>query len=150
MIQTVSEIMRTELWTVETQAALQEAQALMEAHAVRRLPVLDAENKLVGIVSWGDVREASTLEAAQIASPYAPDAQEAWLTVAEVMTENPIVVTPAHSLADAVELMLTHKIGALPVVRRLSGSGRQQLVGLITDSDIFRAALHTWRAEEAV
>jgi IMP dehydrogenase len=64
------------------------------------------------------------------------------------MTLDPVVITPESSLADAVELMLTHKIGGLPVVRALSGPGRRQLRGIVTDTDIFRLVLKLWREEE--
>lgn len=149
MLHTVGEIMRTELWTVDTQASLEEAQALMEEHTVRRLPVLDEEGELVGILSWGDVREATSVEAAQLPSPYAPEAGEDWLTVWEAMTRDPVVVTPESSVADAVELMLTHKIGGLPVVEALTGPGKRRLVGIVTDTDIFRLVLKEWRDEMA-
>lgn len=148
MQHTVGEIMRTRLWTVDTQASLDEAQTLMEEHGVRRLPVLDEDGDLVGILSWGDVREATSIEAAQTASPYAPEAEEQWLTVWETMSRDPFVVTPQTGLADAVELMLTHKIGGLPVVESVSGAGRRRLVGIVTDTDIFRLVLSLWRAEE--
>ena len=86
MHHTVGEVMRTNVVTVDTRASLQEAQSLMEEHRVRRLPVLDDDGDLVGILSWGDVREATSVESSKTASPYAPEAEEAWLTVWEVHT----------------------------------------------------------------
>jgi CBS domain-containing protein len=83
-----------------------------------------------------------------MSNPYAPEAEEEWLTVWETMTRDPIVVTSESSLADAVELMLAHKIGGLPVVRSSTGAGRRQLVGIITDTDVFRLVLRLWREEE--
>ena len=145
---TVGEIMRTQLWTVNTQASLVEAQTLMEDNGVRRLPVLDENDELAGILSWGDVREATSVESSKTASPYAPEAEEAWLTVWEAMTRRPVVVTPETGLADAVELMLTHRIGGLPVVAAKSGPGCSQLVGIVTETDIFRLVLKIWRQED--
>ncbi len=147
MPHTVSEVMTTDVIVVDVLASLDEARALMEDNAVRRLPVVDDEGELVGILSWGDVREASSIEAAAV-NPYAPEADEEWLTVWEAMTKDPLVVTPETSLADAVEMMLTHKIGCLPVVKSLKGPERRQLVGIVTESDIFRLVLRDWRQQE--
>jgi len=81
-------------------------------------------------------------------NPYAPDAEEDWLTVEEAMTEDPVVVTPDTCLPDAVALMLNHKIGALPVVAAIKGSGQRQVVGIVTESDIFRLLLRIWREQD--
>lgn len=147
MPHTVSEVMTRNVIVIDPLASLEEAQALMEEHGVRRLPVVDEEGELVGILSWGDVREATSAQAAA-ANPLAPDAEEQWLTVWEAMTRDPVVVTPQTSLADAVELMLNRKIGCLPVVQGLRGPERRRLVGIVTETDIFRLALAEWRAQE--
>ncbi len=148
MHHTVGEVMTTDVLTIDTRASLQEAQSLMEERRVHRLPVVDDDGDLVGILSWGDVREATSVEASKTASPYAPEAEETWLTVWEAMTRRPVVVTPETSLADAVELMLTHRIGGLPVVAAKSGPGCSQLVGIVTETDIFRLVLKIWRQED--
>lgn len=148
-LHTVGDVMSKDPIVIDMDADLDEAGALMEDRQVRRLPVLDEDGDLVGILSWGDVREATSAEAAALPSPYAPEAEEEWLTVAEAMTEDPIIVTPETGLLDAVELMLRHKIGCLPVVNAAKGPGRRQLVGIVTESDIFRLVLRLWREEEA-
>lgn len=148
MHHTVGDVMTTDLVVIQTEAPLEEAQALMEESQVRRLPVTDERGRLVGILSWGDVREATSVEAATT-NPYAPEAEEEWLTVSEAMTEDLIVVTADTSLADAVELLLTHKISGLPVVAALEGPGRSKLVGIVTNSDIFRLVLQLWREKQS-
>lgn len=134
----VREIMRSPVVVIEMTATIEEAQALMEEHNVRRLPVVDSEGRLVGIVSQGDLREASALKAS--VNPYAPEATESWLTVEEIMTPNPITVTPDTPIWQAAELMIEHKIGGLPV---MEGS---RLVGIVTTSDIMRLVVAHWRA----
>lgn len=133
----VREIMRSPVIVVEMTATIEEAQALMEEHNVRRLPVVDSEGHLVGIVSQGDLREAAALKAS--VNPYAPEATESWLTVEEIMTPNPITVTPDTPIWQAAELMIEHKIGGLPV---MEGS---RLVGIVTTSDIMRLVVAHWR-----
>jgi CBS domain-containing protein len=148
MHHTVGDIMTTEVVVIDVLASLEEAESLMEDREVRRLPVVDEDGELAGILSRGDVREATSVESASAPNPYAPEADEDWLTVWEAMTRDLIIVTPDTSLSDAVELMLKHKIGCLPVVAASSGSGRRQLVGIVTDTDIFRLILQIWREQE--
>ena len=148
MHHTVGEVMTTGVLTIDTRASLQEAQSLMEERRIHRLPVVDDDGDLVGILSWGDVREATSVEASKTTSPYAPEAEETWLTAWEAMTRRPTVVTPETSLADAVELMLTHRIGGLPVVAAKSGPGCSQLVRIVTETDIFRLVVRIWRQED--
>lgn len=147
MHHTVGDVMTTDLVVVDVLATLEEARALMEDSDVHRLPVVDDDKLLVGILSWGDVREATSVEAATT-NPFAPEADEDWLTVWEAMSRDPVVVTSETSLADAVELMLKHKIGGLPVVEASHGPGRYRLMGIVTDTDIFRLVLQIWRQEE--
>ncbi len=135
----VRDIMSAPPIVIDPEASLTQAQSLMEEAHVRRLPVVDEQGRLVGIISRGDVREG--LSATATKSPYDPDAQEQWLTVAEVMTANVITVSPDTPLWQVAELMLQHKIGGLPVVEG------ERVVGVITESDIFKLVAQRWRSE---
>jgi acetoin utilization protein AcuB len=129
--QTVSVWMTPNPVTVTPETTLPEAHRLMKERRIRRLPVMDGD-KLVGIVTWGDIREASPSDATSL-DIYELHTLLAKLSVREIMTRSPITVRPTTSIAQAAQLMLEHKIGGLPVVNR---HGR--LIGIITESDIFR------------
>ena len=73
----VSDAMTTDAHTLTADAEVDEAVELMEEHQLRRLPVVDEDGKLVGIVSLGDLAAAGTPEAADaleaISTPSEPD-----------------------------------------------------------------------------
>jgi CBS domain-containing protein len=109
---------------------LAEAQHLMEQRRVRRLPVVQ-DGRLVGIVTWGDLR-ASWPSTATTLSAYEWRALLERATIAECMTHNPITIAADAPALDAARQMLAYKISGLPVVEE----GR--VVGVITESDLFR------------
>jgi len=116
--------------TIEPDTVLGQANRLMKEHKIRRLPVVD-HGKLVGIVTLGDLREASPSDATAL-SIFEIHYLLAKLTISDIMTRNPITVSPDTTIYDAAQLMLEHKIGGLPVVQE------GKVVGVITESDIFR------------
>lgn len=120
--------------TVKADQTLPEAHALMKEHNVRRLPVLE-QGRLVGIVTLGDLREASPSDATSL-SIFELNYLLARLTIQDIMTRDPLTVTPSTRLTEAAKLMLRHKVGGLPVME--DGA----LVGIITETDIFRAYVH--------
>ena len=127
----VGDWMTRKLVTISPKQTLPAAHKLMKDYSIRRLPVVDA-GQLIGILTLGDIREASPSDATSL-SIFELNYLLAELTVDRIMTKDPITVTPATRLSEAAKLMLQHKIGGLPV---LEG---HKLVGIITESDIFRA-----------
>jgi acetoin utilization protein AcuB len=115
---------------ISSDTSLPEANRLMSEHAVRRLPVVD-DGRLVGIVTWGDIREASASGAISL-DVFELHSLLDRLPVRSFMTRNPITVKSMTTIARAAQIMLEHKIGGLPVV------DHDKLVGIITESDIFR------------
>ncbi len=134
----VREIMSSPVVVIREDATVEEAQALMEERGVRRLPVVDNEGQLVGIITEGDLREASAIKAT--INPYAPEATEHWLTVEEAMTPNPITVSEDTPIWQAAEILIEKKIGGLPVLDKT-----HSLCGIITTSDILRLIVSRWR-----
>lgn len=127
----VKDCMTTEVITVEPDTSLAEARRLMKDHRIRRLPVVD-HGKLVGIVTWGDIREAQPSWASTL-SIYEVHYRLAKTPVKDIMTRDPITVSPETSLPKAALMMLEYKIGALPVVEG------KRVVGIITETDVLRA-----------
>ncbi|MDQ7028061.1 MAG: CBS domain-containing protein [Anaerolineae bacterium] len=109
---------------------------LMREKNIRRLPVVD-DGKLLGIVTIGDVREASPSDATTL-SIWELNYLWAQLTVEKIMTRDVFTLQPDTSILDAAEMMLEHKISGIPVVGE---DGK--LVGIITESDIFRMLVRT-------
>jgi CBS domain-containing protein len=112
---------------------LADARRIMEHCHVRRLAVVQ-DGRLVGIVTWGDLRSAQP-SAATTLSVYEWRALLEQATIAECMTRDPITIAPEATALEAAQQMLEHKIGGLPVLE----GGR--VVGMITESDLFRLLL---------
>jgi CBS domain-containing protein len=92
----------------------------MQEKKLRRLPVVDDDGQLVGLIVERDLLVA--------AMRYLQSRVE----VGDVMTRNVVSVGPDTDLNEVARMMLERKIGGLPVVEH----GR--LVGIITESDIFK------------
>jgi CBS domain-containing protein len=135
----VKEWMSSPVKTVVPDTAISKAHQLMKDDGIRRLPVMDS-GRLVGIVTIGDIREASPSDATTL-SIWELNYLWAQLTVEKVMTRDVISVRPDVSMIDAAKLMLDNKISGLPVVDHQGG-----LVGILTESDIFRMLVKS-RAE---
>jgi acetoin utilization protein AcuB len=127
--------MSKDVLTVDPKTPIAEAYRLMKERKVRRLPVVK-DGRLIGIVTLGDVREASPSSATSL-SIWELNYLWAQLTVDRVMKTHVITIAPDATIMDAASLMLEHKISGLPVVD--DGT----LVGIITESDIFRMLVTT-------
>ncbi|MFZ2447039.1 MAG: CBS and ACT domain-containing protein [Syntrophobacteraceae bacterium] len=113
--------MSTDLVTIKKDASIQEALALMKEESIRHLPVVGADNELLGWVTDADLRGvliASMLEE---------------LTLEDVMIRKPFTGTPEMPLEEAARVLLEKRVGGLPVVE--NGA----LAGIITVVDILSA-----------
>lgn len=139
----VLDIMTANPVTIRLDKSLREALELMEQHNCKHLPVMSAQGHLIGVISDRDCRHA-------LNSPFV--VRERWqdeslvskLEVRQVMSPAPIIVEPDAPASEAARLMLTHKIGCLPVMRS------ETLVGIITRSDVLAAFMNIHRRYESI
>lgn len=119
----VEDYMSASPMTVREAAPLRDAAQFMQQHRIRHLPVLDESGRLVGIITDRDIRQNLGL-----GEPLREN-----LTVADVMTADPVTIPVSATLDEAVRLLTEHRFGALPVVNG------KTLVGIITYLDALRA-----------
>jgi acetoin utilization protein AcuB len=129
--------MTREVITISPDTSLHEAHRLMTEKRIRRLPVVD-RNKVVGMVTLGDVRSAEPSTASTL-SVWEMNNLLAKLKVAEIMTREPVTISQEATISTVAEIMLEKKFSGLPVVDE-----QGKLVGIITESDIFRLVVREW------
>jgi CBS domain-containing protein len=130
---TVRALMSSPVISVAPHTPLPQLKHLLRERNIRRLPVVSGQ-RLVGIITLGDVRNAFPSDAPTL-SIYELSYLLSSVTAAEIMRSDVITIAADASLVEAAERMLTAKVSGLPV---LDG---EQLVGMLTESDIFRAVI---------
>lgn len=135
---TVKEWMSQPIVTVKAESSISEAHHLMKEKNIRRLVVLDKHDKLVGIVTIGDVREARPSDATTL-SIWELNYLWSQLTVEKIMSRDVVTIKPDDKIVSAAEIMLNQKISGLPVV-----DAQNKVVGMLTESDVFRMLLKSY------
>ncbi len=124
-------MMRNPLW-VDEEDSMKKAMELLKERGIRHLPVLKDGDKLVGIVSERDIKQASPSSATAL------EIREIYylldkVKVKQIMTRRPYTISSNAPIEEGALIMREKKIGCLPVV----DEGR--LVGILTESDILDA-----------
>ena len=125
--------MTTDVVSVGPDTSLLKVGKLMKDHHIRRIPVVDDNGQVVGIISDRDVRDASPSKATTL-DMYEMHYLLAELKAKNIMTAKPITVKPTDTVEQAALIMLDNKVGGLPVV-----DDNGKLVGIISDHDVFKA-----------
>jgi len=128
---TMRQVMTARVWTLDRNDTLDRAEALMVAHRIRHLPVVDTAGYVVGVVSRSDLFPHGLAGALG----YGAVGQQKLLhviRVKEVMSQPPITIAAHAFVWDACVALLDRKIGCLPVVEN------DRLVGIVTEGDLLR------------
>lgn len=148
MPKTVADVMSRDPIVVRSETSLNEAIQILAERRISGLPVVDDAGNLVGIISETDLmwQETGVTPPAYIMfldsviylqnpATYERDLHKALgQTVGEVMSKDPITISPEKTLTQAARVMHDKNVHRLPV---LDDNG--QVIGILTRGDIVRA-----------
>jgi acetoin utilization protein AcuB len=129
---TAADLMTIDPVTVTPEANIAEVWDLMRERDIRHVPVVQG-GTLVGMLSD---RDLTRLDLARVLTAQGADAlrHELATSIVKVMSADVIVVEPETELSDVVELLIEHKVGALPVVE----PDTREVVGIVSYIDVLR------------
>ena len=136
----VGERMSHPVITIIPEMPIVDALNLMKCERIRRAPVVK-DGQLVGIVSDKDLLNASPSPVTSL-SVWEMNYLLSKITVKEVMTKKVISVQENTPIEEAARIMVDNKIGGLPVMRE------GELIGIITETDLFKIFLELMGARE--
>jgi CBS domain-containing protein len=136
---TVKDVMTTRVVSVGKDASFREMAAALREHRISAFPVVDADAKVIGVVSEADMLAKEALGSEPQGMPgmitgllrYKEHAKARGITAGDLMSSPPVTVTPEDTIERAARLMYTRKVKRLPVVD--SGA---HLVGIISRADV--------------
>lgn len=128
--------------TVAPDMPIMEALNLMKTNQIRRAPVVDSKGNLIGIVSDKDLLNAGPSQVTSL-SVWEINYLIGKITVQKVMTKTIRTVTEETPIEEAARIMVDNKVGGLPV---MNGN---KMVGIITESDLFKVLLELMGARES-
>ncbi|MCL2479411.1 MAG: CBS domain-containing protein, partial [Treponema sp.] len=127
----VSRVMTKNPIVVHAEMSINDVRSLMDREKIGHLPVLDKNNSLIGLVTREDLIKAGPSAATSL-DMYEISYLLSRITVKDVMEKNVTTVQENEVVEEAARIMADRRIGCLPVMRG------KLLVGIITDSDLFR------------
>jgi acetoin utilization protein AcuB len=133
----VSRSMTRKVITVGPETGLFEAQELMAESTIRHLPVIDPDDRLIGIVTDRDIRSALPYEFFKQHPTEEEKQKFSRLQIKDIMSKNPLTISPTYTIQDALLMIQDAKVGALPVVDE-----ENRLKGIISVRDLLRAFIN--------
>ena len=129
--------------TATPEMSVADASALMKREKVHRLPVLDKEHRVVGIISEKDILYASPSPVSTL-SIHEMAYLLSQLTVKKLMTHDVVTITKDTTVEEAARLMVDQDLSSLPVVEN------EHLIGIVSKSDLFKILLELFGARHSL
>lgn len=139
----VSKSMTRKVVTINKDADIFEAKDKMAEHRIRHLPVVTRDYHLIGIVSDRDIRSAMPSKSLGDYNSKKIKDKIASLRIKDIMTIDPVAISPLHTIQDALVLIQKTRVGAFPVVNE-----KGKLRGIISVRDLLRAFINVMGMED--
>jgi acetoin utilization protein AcuB len=123
--------------TVEPDDGIFKAQELMAANRIRHLPVIQPDGRLIGIVTDRDIRSALPYKFFKEFPSEEEKKNFSGLKIKNIMSKDPITISPTYTIQDALVMIQDARVGALPVVDE-----NGILRGIISVRDLLRAFIN--------
>ena len=133
----VSRSMTQKVITSTPEASVFDAYEKMSRNRIRHLPVIDADGRLIGIVTDRDIRSALPFSMIKDPARTAETEKVKELKVMDIMTTDPKTIGPHHTIQDALVLIQELRVGALPVIDK-----EGKLKGILSVRDLLRAFIN--------
>lgn len=123
----VEEIMKTDVITLPPSATIAEALKLLQDHRIRHIPIVDDEQRVIGIVSDRDVRDASP-------SIFTKDSDQKELQneIQTIMSHPVVTIHPMDFVEEIARIFYDEEFACLPVVRD------NKIAGMVTEKDMLK------------
>ena len=135
----ISQVMTKNPIYIHADMAINDIRSLMDKEKIGHLPVLDKHNDLIGLVTKKDLLKAGPSAATSL-DMYEISYLLSRISAKEVMEKQVITVNDNEVVEEAARIMADSNIGCLPVMRG------KLLVGIITDTDLFRVFIDAFGA----
>ena len=138
----VKDIMTSEVFVLHATQTLELVRSLMRIKHVRHVPIVDADNTFVGLMTHRDLLAQTISHLAEV-----DDAEQEYLDrhlhIVNIMKTDVLTADPEMDICSAITLLLDHKYGCLPVV------SNGKLVGIVTEADFLNLTLGLLRKSDS-
>ncbi len=134
----VSTIMTTQLVVLNTTDSLEKAEHLFKKHRIRHIPVVESQNRIVGMLSLTDLLRISFADGAYEDEEEIETVVYEMFSLPQVMAKNIKTVNPDTTIKEVAELLAKEEFHALPIVEE------GNLVGIVTTTDLIKYLLNQY------
>jgi CBS domain-containing membrane protein len=130
----VKDLMTKKVFSLQEHDNVQTARSIMNLGRIRHIPIVDPEERFVGLLTHRDLLAVTISKLADIEDEVQNEIDAA-IPIHEIMRRDVTTISQAMDLREAAELLLQHKYGCLPVV------DDEKLVGILTEADFLKLTI---------